>query len=56
MAKISIIMGIYNCADTLCEAIDSILAKIIQLKNFQVRVLIPLDWLCLLFRWFCLLF
>ena len=27
MAKISIIMGIYNCAETLSEAIDSILAQ-----------------------------
>ncbi|MBQ4120190.1 MAG: glycosyltransferase [Clostridia bacterium] len=27
VAKISIIMGIYNCADTLAEAIDSILAQ-----------------------------
>lgn len=25
--KISIIMGVYNCADTLCESIDSILAQ-----------------------------
>lgn len=25
--KVSVIMGIYNCADTLCEAIDSILAQ-----------------------------
>lgn len=34
MAKISIIMGIYNCADTLCEAIDSILAQ--TYTNWQV--------------------
>ena len=27
MAKISVIMGIYNCAATLPEAIDSILAQ-----------------------------
>lgn len=27
MARISIIMGIYNCADTLAEAIDSIIAQ-----------------------------
>ena len=27
MAKVSIIMGIYNCAPTLPEAIDSILAQ-----------------------------
>ena len=27
MAKVSIIMGIYNCAATLPEAIDSILAQ-----------------------------
>lgn len=25
--KISVLMGIYNCADTLAEAIDSILAQ-----------------------------
>ena len=27
MPKVSIIMGIYNCAETLPEAIDSILAQ-----------------------------
>ena len=27
MAKVSIVMGIYNCAPTLPEAIDSILAQ-----------------------------
>ena len=27
MANVSVIMGIYNCADTLPEAIDSLLAQ-----------------------------
>lgn len=27
MAKVSIIMGIYNCADTLGQAIDSLLTQ-----------------------------
>ena len=32
--KISVIMGIYNCADTLCEALDSLMAQTYQ--NFEV--------------------
>ena len=32
--KISVIMGIYNCADTLCEAMDSLLAQTFQ--DFEV--------------------
>lgn len=34
MPKVSIIMGIYNCAPTLPEAIDSILAQ--TFSNWQL--------------------
>ena len=30
MVKVSIIMGVYNCADTLKEAIESIIAQTID--------------------------
>ena len=33
MPKISIIMGIYNCAETLPEAIDSVLTQTFQIGS-----------------------
>lgn len=34
MVKVSVIIGVYNCADTLCEALDSLYAQ--TFKDFEI--------------------
>lgn len=39
-SKVSILMGIYNCADTLSDAIDSIISKLMRIGNLYYVMMV----------------